>query len=89
MVYVDQLMNFGWAMRGRSVPNCHLVADTLDELHTFAGKIGMKREWFQDKSIPHYDLTPARRAAAVARGAVQLNRQKFVEVIRRIRGDRR
>ena len=35
----------------------HLVADTEEELHKFAQKIGLKRSWYQDKShYPHYDL---------------------------------
>lgn len=37
----------------------HLVSDSsLAELHKFARKMGLKREWFQDhKKYPHYDLT--------------------------------
>ena len=36
----------------------HLVADTLQELHEFAEKVGLKRKWFQDhKDHPHYDIT--------------------------------
>ena len=26
---------------------CHLVADSLDELHTFAARLGLRRSWFQ------------------------------------------
>jgi Protein of unknown function (DUF4031) len=47
-----------------------MTADTLEELHTLAAKIGMKRRWFQNGRVPHYDLTPARREAALAAGAV-------------------
>lgn len=37
---------------------CHLVADSLDELHAFAAVLGLKRGWFQEKaSYPHYDVT--------------------------------
>ena len=43
----------------------------LDELHALARAIGMKRAWFQSHPLmPHYDLTPARREAALAAGAV-------------------
>lgn len=48
----------------------HLVADSLDELHAFAQKIGLKREWFQDHpKHPHYDIfgimyNKARKAGA-------------------------
>ena len=30
----------------RNMVMCHLIADTLPELHEMAFKIGMKREWF-------------------------------------------
>lgn len=59
---------------------CHLLCEPggEDELHAAAKKIGMRREWFQAPAgragIPHYDLTPPRRAAAVAHGAVELQR---------------
>lgn len=38
----------------------HLVADTLNELHSFAEYIGLKRCWFQTAlRHPHYDVTGA------------------------------
>ncbi len=42
-----------------NVDQCgHLVSSaSLGELHSFARRIGLKREWFQNKRIPHYDLT--------------------------------
>lgn len=52
----------------------HLVSDTsLEELHAFAAKIGLKRCWFSNKRgkrLPHYDLTTARkRDTAITAGA--------------------
>jgi hypothetical protein len=84
-VYVDDLTNWGWKMRGRIVASCHMFTDAveLDELHAMAERIGMKRAWFQEHRLaPHYDLTPSRRADAVAFGAVELDRQQSVEVWR-------
>jgi hypothetical protein len=49
----------------------HLMADDLDELHAFAAELGMKRAWFQDKSVPHYDVSESKRRQAVAMGAVE------------------
>lgn len=71
MVYVDRLRCHGWKLGD----NCHLIADTLEELHKFAGEIGLKREWFQNKpsSIPHYDLTVNKRRLALAHGAKELS----------------
>lgn len=72
-VYVDPLMNHGWVMYGKQTPSCHLLADTEEELHEIARKIGLKRRWFQgNASTPHYDLVPKRRLAAIAFGAKEL-----------------
>ena len=71
-VYVDELLRYPGAKPPFDKGSCHLSADTLDELHDFAIRIGMKRAWFQDhKLLPHYDLTPARRVVAVRFGATQ------------------
>lgn len=73
-VYVDPLIDYGWKLG----PSCHMVADTLEELHAMAEKIGMKRSWFQDKehSMPHYDLVASKRKLAVQNGAVELTRRE-------------
>lgn len=62
-----------------------MVADTVEELHEFAAKIGLKRSWFQDKSLPHYDLTKRRRTMALLAGAIEIDRRKLVEIIRKHR----
>lgn len=71
-VYVDEIVVWPGAKGIFAMGSCHLTADTLDELHAFAAKVGMKREWFQDHALcPHYDLTRARRKAAVKLGAIE------------------
>ena len=85
-VYVDWLIDWGWKLRGRPTPSCHMTADTPAELHAMAARLGMRREWYQDQgTIPHYDLTPPRRAAAVQAGAVELSRAALRATYRRIR----
>jgi hypothetical protein len=77
-VYVDTLIDYGWKLG----PSCHLIADTEEELHNFAAKIGMKRAWFQcgDKhAMPHYDLVSSRRKKAVELGAIEINRRQLSE----------
>lgn len=70
-VYVDELHIWSTTIDCMRKGSCHLTADTLDELHEFAKKIGLRRGWFQDRRIEsHYDLTPARRAKALRAGAV-------------------
>lgn len=55
--------------------SCHLTTDgAIEELHAFAARIGMKREWFQKHPLAsHYDLTPKMRAKAVELGAVEVS----------------
>jgi predicted kinase len=49
---------------------CHMATDgPFDELHEFAGRLGLRRAWFQRD---HYDLPAHGRAAAVALGAEEV-----------------
>lgn len=66
-VYVDTFPA-GW---GKWSGGGHLTTTDIDELHAMAAKIGLKREWFQDKRVPHYDCQRRIRALAVAAGAVE------------------
>ena len=55
---------------------CHMTADSLDELHDMADKIGMERRWFQappKASHPHYDIPQERRKMAIALGALEVS----------------
>ena len=80
-VYVDNLCNWGWH-RG---PSCHMIADSVSELVAFAVSIGLRPEWFQPKSSPHFDLTAESRRVAVLHGAVELDRRAFVQKLRQLR----
>jgi hypothetical protein len=59
---------------GRWSGGGHLQADTTDELHAFAERLGLRRAWFQSKPgrpwHDHYDLTRPGRDRAIALGAV-------------------
>jgi len=86
-VYVDPLFPCPTSKQWRWPESCHLIADNLDELHAFAGKIGLKRAWFQtsNKGMPHYDLNARRRCVALHQGAVELTRNEFVALVRKHR----
>jgi len=83
-VFVDPLAAHGWRLRGRSTRSCHFFAapGDLEELHEVARLAGLQRRWFQpsggSRGIPHYDLTPSRRAAVVKLGAVELSAREAV-----------
>ena len=84
-VYVDESI-FGY---GRMIM-CHMWADTLDELHAMADRIGMARRWFQQPpkaSWCHYDISKSMRAKAVAAGAVEVDRYEALWQDARRKGD--
>lgn len=67
---------------------CHLVADTLDELHAFAASLGLKRSWFQGHaSYPHYDVTMSMRERALERGAVRVGKTEMLNSARKLRAE--
>ena len=69
----------------------HLIADTEDELHDFAAKMGMRKAWFQEKPgrphHAHYDLPERARPEAVARGAVEITWRELGRKLRDRRVD--
>lgn len=62
-----------------------MIGDSVEELITFAAGIGMRREWFQPKSSPHFDLNAEGREIAVQNGAIELSQRNFVLKLREIR----
>lgn len=77
-VYVDSIQRWPTRIRCFQAGSCHLMADTLDELHAFAARLGLRSAWFQPHPRwPHYDLTPGRRAEAVRLGAVEVGREFY------------
>lgn len=76
-VYVDDVR---WPF-GRMIM-CHMWADTEEELHDMAAKIGIRRQWFQEPpkaSWKHYDISLGKKAEAIARGAVLTDKYGPVE----------
>ncbi len=72
MIMVDELQRFPTKLRTFKDGSCHLTTDgPLEELHAFAKRLGLKRQWFQDHPLaPHYDLNASRREFALLLGAV-------------------
>ncbi|HZO72803.1 MAG TPA: DUF4031 domain-containing protein [Ktedonobacteraceae bacterium] len=89
-VYVDQLINTKPYRRSENErwnwsQSCHMLADSEEELHAFARRLGLKREWFQKKHqnprLWHYDLTANKRRQALQLGAKELTPEQFAERI--------
>lgn len=77
-IYVDDMLmqatvpNGARKVRGRW---SHLMADTPEELHAFAARLGLKRAWAQHEDDPvmlHYDVVESKRNKAIAMGAVPI-----------------
>lgn len=83
-VYVDRPA-YEYRVGVRKMIMCHMIADTLEELHNMADNIGIRREWFQNTNNPHYDICKSKRALAVSNGAIELDRRDFVKKMREIR----
>lgn len=82
MVYVDEMR----APFGRMVL-CHLVADSDEELHAMADKIGVSRQWHQKAGTyhSHYDIALSKRKLAIHFGAKEINRTELGAILRRKR----
>tara|TARA_B100000073_G_scaffold346659_1_gene358647 strand:+ start:3563 stop:3832 length:270 start_codon:yes stop_codon:yes gene_type:complete len=65
---------------------CHMIADSYEELHYMAKKIGMKSAWFQNNaSFPHYDVCLMRKKKALEYGAIEVSRKELVIKMREFR----
>jgi hypothetical protein len=80
-VYVDSY----FAPYGR-MHMSHMIADSLEELHVMADRIGVARRWFQERSsFPHYDVCKSKRELAIRLGAIPLDRRAYVFKMRELR----
>lgn len=81
MVYVDDMR----ANYGRLIL-CHMLADSDQELHEMADKIGVARKWWQSPEktyVSHYDVASGRRLKAIALGAIPITSRQAVALINR------
>lgn len=66
---------------GKYTEYAYLLADTDEELHKFAGEIGLKRAWHQgppEHKYSHYDLFGGKIAKARNRGAQQIKIRDYI-----------
>lgn len=87
-VYIDDMRRPARVGRLNAVWS-HLMADTDDELHAFAARLGLRRSWHQHagRATSHYDVTETKRSQAVKLGAVEIGymSRESLELIRRRR----
>lgn len=79
MVYVDD-------MRApyRRMVMCHMLADSDEELHAMAARIGVARRWHQKAGTPHshYDICLSKKALALKFGAVEISRRELADLLK-------
>ena len=75
-VYVD---DFDAPFRGMKM--CHMIADNKQELINFAGKLGLKPEWIQDKGhFVHFDISQSMKVLALSKGAKSVTAAELVKI---------
>lgn len=94
-VYVDNF-NMPAQVGGVNGKWSHLIADSREELHEFAARLGLRREWFQDPVVNgkprakpgcraaenwHYDVITSKRAQAILLGAQAVEWDRLPEII--------
>lgn len=91
MIVVDKVQNWGH----RYGASCHMMSDVIGEegqkeLIAFAVRIGLKPNWLQNKGTEteHFDLFGSRIERALKAGAVQIDRNRLVEIVRSKRAAR-
>ena len=83
-VYVDDMRApYGWMIM------CHMFADTSDQLHAMAARIGIARKWCQYAGTwkEHYDIALSKRKLAVEAGAVEITLREAADLWNKRRKD--
>lgn len=86
-VYVDDMKaDFAPSHRpGRTYILSHMIAETDEELHAMADKIGVLRKWYQGD---HYDITQSKKALAIQNGAQAITLRQLARMaMNRRRGE--
>jgi len=78
-VYVDDMYKHALGRYGR-IKMSHMIADTSEELHAMAARIGVQKRWYQGD---HYDIALSKRALAVEAGAVEVSMVDLSSMCRR------
>lgn len=81
-VYVDDMR----AKFGRMIMS-HMLADSDEELHDMADKIGVARKWHQKEGTvkSHYDIALSKRKLAIHFGAIEINRSQVGQILKQRR----
>lgn len=76
-VYVDDMCDVPLG-EFRGMKMSHMVADTDDELHAMADRIGVARKWYQGD---HYDVAKSKRSLAIKCGATAIPMRQLARMV--------
>lgn len=65
---------------------CHMIADTEEELHAMAKKIGIARKWHQappEHKYSHYDICLSKKKQALRLGAIEVSTRRLILIARK------
>lgn len=80
LVYVDDAF-----VENRGRQWCHLLADSVDELHAFAAEMGLSKHAFHRAArIPHYDITVLQRQRVLERGVMPVTVRQAILLTRHL-----
>lgn len=68
-VYVDNMKR-----KYRRMIMCHMIADSEEEMHDMAAKIGVARKWYQGD---HYDICLDKKKKAIENGAILVSMKEL------------
>lgn len=61
----------------------HMIADSLEELHEMAKRIGVDKKHFQDKpGKPHYDVCQSKKELAIRFGAKLVDDREIISMLK-------
>lgn len=62
----------------------HMAADSIEELHEMATKLGIDNKHFQNKpGKPHYDICKSKKELAISQfGAIEVNDREIIKLFR-------
>ena len=85
-VYVDDMYKYKIG-EFRGMRMSHMISDSPDGLFYMADQLDLRREWFQPKSYPHFDIAMRTRTRALEYGAIAVTMRELIIIKRRLQSD--
>lgn len=57
---------------------CHMVADSISELHEMAEHLGLRKYFQSHTKYPHYDISLTKKSEAMKLGAIEVTQKELL-----------